>query len=519
MKILSLSLLEFIRYSLLVESVQSSVAKFKKDNPAIAVALPGNIEEIITNIDPTGATGECSKWLLSKLRDNVLANPLYIEEPTSLDSQQFYQDDFPKIKPFLKKWYDLKHPKFKAYREEHHLSMDLNSFKTTEALMAAVADLSTEGFKTNKEAKAVFKAAEGEGKELIVETDKYNVYKVTSPSIAMKIGALTWTIGSKINGWCTQSAGQAINHLSSGPLYIFETKDGMPAIQLHTPTNQFKDVDDKEIYTYTPDLMKAFKDLSAQDDGILLWCHDRGIKGYEDIDPVTYATKSPEGAYGYLTSSKHQSKPTKQINEMLLSGPNGTHLGGYYIMQAACGSHGQTPRQHYSDMLNDKLIGFPSESAFVHRVKSARDAGLAGRIAVAFSDSAQEEFLKFAKEKRNPVALVNIATKATKRRLDRDSELMIMQLEDNETWKEYASHFRIKITEKEAEDAINDSLSEKDISSYINVLPLEQIEKIFKNAGSVIMTYLKSHKEFYDKLITTNPDWAYCYCIDVLDKL
>ena len=94
-----------------------------------------------------------------------------------------------------------------------------------------------------------------------------------------------------------------------------------------------------------------------------------------------------------------------------------------------------------------------------------------------------------------------------------------MQTDDDESWKEYSDYFKIKITEKEAEDAVKDSLPDNDIVAYINVLPLDQIEKIFKNAGSLVMKYLKDHKDLYDKLITSKPDWAYCYCIDVLDKL
>ena len=512
-----LALLEFIRYSLLTEDVKSSVMKFKKTNPDII--FPGNIEDIITNIDPTNDKGDYALWLLQKIKDELKLHPEFVTDPSL--NNRFYQEDFPKVTDFLKKFDDLKQPKFKKMREDYKVSADINKYKTTQELIDVVKDIELEGIWNKKDRAAKFKTVEGEGKDLVAETNEYNVYKVTSVPIAMKIGAVTWTIGETGHGWCTKSSSQAIHYLSLGPLYIYETKDGVPVIQLHTQSNQFKDVNDHEINNYTPDMMEAFQKLASQDDGILLWCHGRRVEGFKNINPVEYATKTPEGAYGYLMSSRNPGKITPEISAVLQSGDNGLHLSGYYIMQVSGASDQHaTNIKKYSDMLSNELIGFPSEKAFSHRIISSGDPILASRVSPAFSKPVQLEFLAFVKTKKNPaVALVTIATRATKERLDRASELIIMQTDDDESWKEYAKFFKIKITEKEAEDAVKDNLADNDIIAYVNVLSLDEIEKIFKNAGSLVMKYLKAHKDLYDKLITTKPDWAYCYCIDVLDKL
>jgi hypothetical protein len=100
---------------------------------------------------------------------------------------------------------------------------------------------------------------------------------------------------------------------------------------------------------------------------------------------------------------------------------------------------------------------------------------------------------------------------------------MIMRAQDSETWDKYSNHFHVKITEKEVADSINEDLPDTDIEAYLNIMPYEQSEKIFKKStesiGDIIMNYLDNHKEIFNKLITTRPAWAYCYAIDVLDKL
>ena len=408
-----LSLLEFIRYSLLTEDVKSSVMKFKKTNPDII--LPGNIEDIITNIDPTDDRGDYSLWLLQKIKEELKLHPEFITDPSL--NNRFYQEDFPKVTEFLKKFNDLKAPKYKKTREDFNISSDINAYKTTQALIDAVKDVEVEGVWNKKDRAAKFKTIEGEGKDLVAETNEYNVYKVTSVPIAMKIGAVTWTMSTTGSGWCTKAASQAIHYLSLGPLYIYETKDGMPAIQLHTQSNQFKDVNDHEITSYTPDMMDAFKKLAAQDDSILLWCHSRRVEGFTNINPIEYATKTPEGAYGYLMSDRNPGKITPEISAVLQTN---LHLAGYYIMQVsgASNQYASTVKK-YSDMLSNELIGFPNEKSFANKIISSGDPILASRVAPAFSKPVQLDFLAFVKTKKNPaVALVTISTRATKERLD-----------------------------------------------------------------------------------------------------
>jgi hypothetical protein len=345
---------------------------------------------------------------------------------------------------------------------------------------------------------------------------------------------MVWQVGHTGKGWCTKDMSQALHYLGMGPLYVYEDKTGQPVIQLHTPTNQFKDINDEEINDYTPDMMEIFKQLSEKDDGILLWAHYRRVPGFEDINDKDYATKSPEGAYGYLTAERGKAI-TPEISKKL---QENLHLAGYYIIHASTDG-GYSTKRSYSDMLEPerdqyswrqsqfsqtpKLLGFPDEKTFAAKVISSGDATLASRISAAFSKEIQEMFLKLAKDKKNPVAMVEISTNGLDKRLDRSDEITIMRAQDDETWRKYSQHFHIKISEVDVAKDIQEKLDDKDIEAYLGIMPHDEIEKIFKKStekvGDIVLNYLHKHKEVFDKLITTKPDWAFCFAIDVLDHL
>lgn len=257
-KIVKSIILEQGRYEILRKTYTEPKKKGNKVKPA---RMSKEELDKIVLADPTTRrdgdkikkAGKYTQWLLKQFL-NIEPN---IE--AEYGTPQFKEEKKEKLRLFFEDLYkttdDLK--KFERFKNELDINLrDINNL-TIDTLYDAVKGFSLEKATTTKAERKSMDVHPGA--EQIFDGAKWDVFKIEDNSDLGKEAACFYGGNQKETRWCTAAPGLSYfnTYIKQGPLYVLVDKTdtekgeitGLPKhrYQFHFPSNQFMDIDDRQI--------------------------------------------------------------------------------------------------------------------------------------------------------------------------------------------------------------------------------------------------------------------------------
>ena len=287
------------RYEILKKTYTQPKKKGEKVKPA-KMSLEQLNEMVMT--DPTTRRDGDNIKKAGKYVNWIIKQFLQIEPniEASYGTPQFKKEFKEKTDLFFEDLYKttddlIKFDRFKSQIDDE--LRDINKL-TIDSLFNTVKDFSLEKASTTKAERKEMKVHPGA--ELVYSGSKYDVYMIEDQGDLGKEAACFYGGQNKETRWCTSAPGLSYfnTYIKQGPLYVLVDKtdtevgdiSGLPKhrYQFHFPSNQFMDVNDRQI--------NLVDFLLGEEEGLKQFFKPEFMKGLSNADGTEISVEYPRDA-------------------------------------------------------------------------------------------------------------------------------------------------------------------------------------------------------------------------------
>ena len=287
------------RYEILKKTYTQPKKKGEKVKPA-KMSLEQLNEMVMT--DPTTRIDGDNIKKAGKYVNWIIKQFLQIEPniEASYGTPQFKKEFKEKTDLFFEDLYKttddlIKFDRFKSQIDDE--LRDINKL-TIDSLFNTVKDFSLEKASTTKAERKEMKVHPGA--ELVYSGSKYDVYMIEDQGDLGKEAACFYGGQNKETRWCTSAPGLSYfnTYIKQGPLYVLVDKtdtevgdiSGLPKhrYQFHFPSNQFMDVNDRQI--------NLVDFLLGEEEGLKQFFKPEFMKGLSNADGTEISVEYPRDA-------------------------------------------------------------------------------------------------------------------------------------------------------------------------------------------------------------------------------